>query len=261
MSVVNAFWYKGENNFGDILTPYLIDKIAHKRTRFCHPRKAVDKIVTAGSIISDNIDRAIIWGTGASHAKAIISPKIKAYHAVRGPITARMVKEQRGVDVKVVGDPGILLRRFYDKPIPHSSERKYIGLAPHYVDYQEIKDMGLDESVFKIINLKAGIQHFLDEVVQCRKVFSSSLHGIIGSHSMRTPCQWVKFSDKVLGDGTKFLDYFGSIGQNSVTLDDCIDLRAKDNQARIEVFEGYDPKPMEVPDKMLDDLLHVCPFK
>ena len=66
-----------------------------------------------------------------------------------------------------------------------------------------------------IINLFNPIEEIIDSIVSCEKVYSSSLHGIIVSHAYNIPCEWVKFSNNILGDNTKFWDYYMSIGETS----------------------------------------------
>jgi hypothetical protein len=43
-------------------------------------------------------------------------------------------------------------------------------------------------------------------------VISSSLHGIVFAHAYNRPAVWLKLSDRVIGAGFKFHDYYGSIG-------------------------------------------------
>ena len=48
----------------------------------------------------------------------------------------------------------------------------------------------------------------IKDIAQCNHIVSSSLHGIVTAHSLNIPAVWVKLSDKVVGDGYKFRDYF-----------------------------------------------------
>jgi len=109
-----------------------------------------------------------------------------------------------------------------------------------------------------VINIVKGVDQFLDEVVQCKKIFSSSLHGIIGAHSMKTPVTWVKFSNGILGDGTKYLDYYQSLGVQSPEF---MDLRKASSREIAKKFYLHEPTEVSIPEEMIDSLLEVCPFR
>lgn len=49
--------------------------------------------------------------------------------------------------------------------------------------------------------------------MSCKKIVSSSLHGLIVSDSYKIPNRWVSFSDQIAGGTFKFLDYFSSVNR------------------------------------------------
>ena len=66
----------------------------------------------------------------------------------------------------------------------------------------------------KIIDIEQENPYkFIKEVLGCKKIISSSLHGIIISDSYDIPALRVKFSDKISGGDFKFHDYFMSINR------------------------------------------------
>lgn len=258
MKKIKAYWYKNENNFGDILTPWLIKHIAGAEAEFVEHDSEEQKCVVTGSILNNDIANSVIWGTGIARATDKISLSHQDIRAVRGPISARMVLEATGKLVPVTGDPGIVIRRFYTPSIS-SKNTVPIGIIPHYVDYEIVKEMNLDPCQFKVIDITAGVDNTLDEISACSKIFSSSLHGIIASHSLRIPASWVKLSDYVLGDDTKFHDYYESLSISKEKID-LLDLRQRTFGEKIHLLTSHSPLVSDIEDEMIDALLSACPF-
>ena len=53
-----------------------------------------------------------------------------------------------------------------------------------------------------------------EDIDKCDFILSSSLHGIIVADSFNIPNAWIYLTDKVIGKGFKFHDYFSAIGIN-----------------------------------------------
>lgn len=258
MKKIKAYWYRNENNFGDILTPWLIKHIAGAEAEFVERDSDDQKYVTAGSILDNDIKNSIVWGTGIARATDIVSACHQDIRAVRGPISAKMVLEATGKQISVLGDPGILVRRFYI-PAKIPASQKTIGIIPHYADYEQINAMRLDRYKILVMDITKGVDALLKQISTCSKIFSSSLHGIIAAHSMRVPATWIKISDKVLGDDTKFYDYYGSLGVAPAQVD-LLNLQKARNIAKIKAFRSHRSQIVNIPEQMLDQLLAVCPF-
>ena len=107
------------------------------------------------------------------------------------------------------GDGGILASELLDT-LP---EKRYdIGIVPHVCD---LNDPAAAELVrrydnAKLINVKDDPITVLTEIAQCRCVLSSSLHGLIAADSFHIPNLHIVFSDRPLGDGYKFDDYYSA---------------------------------------------------
>jgi pyruvyltransferase len=261
MKKIKAYWYKNENNFGDMLTPWLIKHIAGAEAEFDERDSDEQKHVTAGSILDNHIKNSIVWGTGIARATDKVSLCHQDIRAVRGPISAKMVLRDTGKAVSVIGDPGIVIRKFYTPGRARmANDHMPVGILPHYVDYAAVNNMNLDPNYFKVLDITAGVDKLLDEISECSKVFSSSLHGIIASHSLRVPASWIKLSNKVLGDDTKFYDYYESLSVCREQVD-LLDLRGAADDKKIEIFKSHSPAVSDIRDEMIDALLSVCPFK
>lgn len=146
----------------------------------------------------------------ASDSKCIEKPK--KILAVRGPKTREVLLE-RGIDCpEVYGDPALLLPKIYNPKI----EKKYrLGIVPHYVDKNNKWLAKLDDhNEVLILNiLEKNPYKFIDALLSCEKIASSSLHGIITSDAYGIPSIWLEFSKNIAGEGFKFQDYFLSVGR------------------------------------------------
>lgn len=203
----------GRDNFGDILGKYILEKISNKKIiRVIHPSMRRYKLfikhyLTVGSILEVANKNSIVWGSGIMR-RYDFTKKAK-FLAVRGPITRQRLLELGYKVPELYGDPAILLPTIFNsKP-----KKKYkLGIIPHYVDFDEINEKFENEKELKIVDLLTNdVEKVLTEILECELIISSSLHGIIVPHSYGIPALWVKFSDRLGGDNTKFYDYFESV--------------------------------------------------
>ncbi len=215
---IRLYWWhekraSGDENYGDLLSQFLVEKISKQKViAIKHPAKGLHKYffkhyITIGSIISSATKRSIVWGSGIIKKDDKI--RDAKFTAVRGPQTRKRILDMGFSCPEVYGDPAILLPEYYKKEIEKTFE---IGLIPHYVDYQAVNEALKDDKRVKVINLlTTDIEKTTDEILECKQIISSSLHGVIVSQSYRIPSLWIKFSNKLSGDNIKFYDYFESM--------------------------------------------------
>ena len=142
------------------------------------------------------------------------------------------------------GDGGILADELLDT-LP---EKRYdVGIVPHVCDLNDpaVTDLlGRYENA-KFINVKDDPIAVLTEIAQCRCILSSSLHGLIAADSFHIPNLHIVFSDRPLGDGYKFDDYYSAYGvQHSPR-----DLRVSAAPAIAEIRDGWRIRPEQVEEK------------
>ena len=237
------YWYKikdGINNFGDQLNPYIVGKlngcevdylpIADAPVRrilkcikglFHHQYSFHDLAVLISSLKEKHYYVAIgsviewirgknchVWGAGLIKRNGLI--KECQFHAVRGKITEQRIKELGYTSPFAIGDPAILLPLIYK---PRTKKRYETGIIPHYIHYQEIKkQIGQLNNQLLLINLQDDTEKIIDQIYSCKKIITSSLHGLITAHSYQIPALWVRLSEQPLaGDNVKFSDYFSSV--------------------------------------------------
>lgn len=205
---------KKKENYGDLLSKYLVEKISGKDVEWIQPlkipwyKKTPVHYLTAGSIIHNATRKSIVWGSGIIDHEQKIAPA--DFRAVRGPRTRNYLLEQSYDCPEVYGDPALLLPLYYN---PRVAKKYKIGIIPHYYDYSQVSEWYRNDKEIKVIDLMTmNVESVTKEILECEQTISSSLHGIIVSHAYGIPSVWLKFSDKLFGDGVKFLDYLESVG-------------------------------------------------
>jgi hypothetical protein len=206
---IPMWWSKGPNpgNFGDILNPYIVEKLTGVVPLFAPRGKG---LLAIGSIIKFADAGTTVWGTGSSRRGEPLNPAAR-YRSVRGPITRDIIRQSGGWCDKVYGDAALLMPRFYD---PATRKRHKLGYIPHYVHHGE--QIETDAHVLNILRASYDdIEAFIRELKECEAVVSTSLHGIILANAYGIPARWATFagsSNRVSGDDMKYEDYFLSVG-------------------------------------------------
>lgn len=204
-------------NFGDAVNPYLLFKSNIPFT-FAH-HTVQDKILMIGSILSiGSRENTIVWGAGLMYRSEQVKPGT-IIRAVRGYKTLEKISTVGyNSDEIAVGDPALLLPRLYNPTI----EKRYkLGIIPHLMDFPLYDDyISENQSNFEntlLIDpncMCRNIEEFIDKVLQCEKIVSTNLHGLICADAYGIPSIWSEVSNRLSGDGVKFEDYYSSIGHN-----------------------------------------------
>lgn len=252
---------KQQENYGDLLSKYLVEKISGKRVRWVQPKKipwfSLPKLnyLGVGSIIHHATKRSIVWGSGIIDQKQEIASA--AFRAVRGPKT-RDYLIKHGYDCpEVYGDPALLLPDYF---CPEVEKEFKLGIIPHYNDYSEVKSQYLSIKNIQVVNMMTDdIEKTTTEILKCEYIIASSLHGLIISHTYGIPGVWVEFSDKIFGDGVKYEDYLKSVDLPVYEPPFLQDMKSLD-----ELYEMINelpniPKPRKI-QTLKKGLLRSCPF-
>lgn len=206
---IPLWWSKGPNpgNFGDILNPYLIEKITGNVPRFSPRGRG---LLAIGSVIKFAQKGTTVWGTGCSRKSDYVSSEA-VYQSVRGPLTRDIVRKSGGWCDTIYGDPALLLPSIYN---PSIRKKHQLGYIPHYIHQKEYVES--DAHFIDILRASYDdIEEFICELKSCEAILSTSLHGIIVANAYGIPARWATFknsSNKVSGDDMKFEDYFLSVG-------------------------------------------------
>ncbi len=208
-------YYDLENNWGDTVNPYIFEKITGSKvissnSMFNYLKKP--EILGIGSIIVGDLSNYVIWGSGIISEKTTLLTKPKEVLALRGLNTLKKIREVGG-DCDVFGDPVLLFPEIFSA---ENSVKKYkYGIIPHFKDKSSIgiqKIHDLQNPEIKIIDIQSRIEDFVNDVLSCENILSSSLHGLILAEAYGIPTCRLVFSNKLLGGDFKFYDYYSGVG-------------------------------------------------
>jgi pyruvyltransferase len=244
-------------NFGDTLNSELIRLITGNtptiiNNSFTNPENE-EIHMAIGSVIGWADKNTIIWGTGkmSETDNTMFKEKPKKICAVRGKLTRDELIKRGFACPKIYGDPALLMPRFY-KP---KMDKKYgLSIIPHHVDRNLIPILKKQFKGIHFIDITGDIYDFIDEVCASERIVSSALHGLICADAYNIPNIWVKLSDKVLGNGFKFRDYFSSVNR-----EDTIPLIINEENKIFGIMQKF--KLYNKPEIDLEKLWKACPFK
>jgi len=268
-SILRLYWWseihiqkKSFENYGDLLGKYLAKKISGKNVIWVRANKFYFKnlwrpvFVTIGSVLEHIGSHCIVWGSGIAHRESSIARA--TFMAVRGPLSRKRILDLGYDCPEVYGDPALLLPLYYQPNVEQTWE---IGIVPHISDYNHVVQL-FDGTDIKIIDFNTNsIEQTTKELVSCKRILSSSLHGLIVAHAYQIPAVQVNFSDKIYGDGIKYFDYFQSVGLQEYAPVAMSKVEgAKSLSAMIEKHAGSLPDALQI-EKLQQGLLKSCPFK
>ena len=206
---VPVYWFTAIRNWGDLVGPYLVKHVTGAEPIPAYSSKR-PHLLAVGSILSRSSEASLVWGAGFISKDERIDRVPSEISAVRG-LYSRQRLEELGLEVpEVVGDPAVLMPRFY-RP-KNVSKSVYVGLIPHYADLPLLRGIELPAWV-KLIDIRQDVEAFVDELCSCERVLSSSLHGLIAADAYGIPNLWIEFSANIHGNGFKFNDYYSSLDE------------------------------------------------
>lgn len=224
--------YSRVDNLGDLINPIIVKEVLKYKPvwtkpsicnisgigsglkRYFVPKEKIDsslKLKLLYKIKKIYDPELIIWSAGfICHEKNKLIPlrnNVKI-SSVRGELSKKKLEEIYG-ELKDVttGDAGLLASELIKKPW----EKEYkLGIIPHIREREEKEwkkiANEIDGSI--IIDVTDDPMKNLEIISKCECIISSSLHGLIIADSFNIPNARVVLTDKLVGDGFKFKDYY-----------------------------------------------------
>ncbi len=206
------------NNFGDLIGPLVVDLVA-ERLSLSKQSRASARLLTVGSIMHMARPGDVIWGSGVNGKVPIERHSFDGLdvRAVRGPLTARALRDH-GLHVpEIYGDPALLL------PELMPSLRRWAQVKIHdTIVIPNLNDLDAYESLAaNVLDPRTPLLTCLKTIAQSRSVVGSSLHGFIVSESLGIPARLVASPNE---PEFKYQDYFLGTGRepirSALTLDE-----------------------------------------
>ncbi|MEM7527886.1 MAG: polysaccharide pyruvyl transferase family protein [Pseudomonadota bacterium] len=276
----------GFANLGDALSAVVVAGISGLPVRHLAAQGRRERLAAVGTIGHSLAGGHVhLWGTGLDQS---LSPTGKeggwsappdtrfSVHATRGPETAEALRREGIAAPEIFGDPVYLLPKLF--PMDPADRQFDLGIVLHLSELDERTPAGGPEPAFRrysvppslaksvrVINMYAdasmpAFRSKIAEIASCRRILSTSLHGLVIADAYGIPSAWFSFFGRGLRridllDGESKIDHrmrdlYGGLGFYEVPVyatprheptdfDDAI--RALDEEVRPS---GFDAKPL-----------------
>ena len=205
-------WWTQATNFGDALSPWLAARLYNGNVVYKNGKKA-KTFLAIGSVISKATSKTIVWGSGGFGTENLLSYSNKintkaVYKAVRGPLTRNLLRISGVSCPEIYGDPALLLPYFYYPEVQKTYE---VGIILRWSE-KKWNNLEFGEGIKKIFFGTDKIEETIQDILSCKKIISSSLHGIILADAYNIPNAWLD-TTTTKGYNFKFYDYMLSVNK------------------------------------------------
>lgn len=236
---MKLYYWKTKKNFGDTLSSLLISKFTSLRPQWVRPDDA--EIVVVGSILEKlpNDWNGVIAGCGKLHESTKLNLSKANILALRGPLTAKGIKGNF-----TLADPGLLA----DELVGAQDKEFDLGIVPHWTDTTLEHNPIFKKFKPKIIRVDDDPIKVITEIGKCKKIVSSSLHGIILADAFNIPRR-IEIAPRMLshphqeGGIFKWMDYSESLGvklEVGITIEINPNIITEKQHELYDVFEEID---------------------
>lgn len=243
-------WWDHEKNFGDLIGPWLANKMTGKEVYWAQKNEPHYMIV--GSIMDKCSPTSVVWGPGSFGNETTKRLQTNPHYlAVRGPLTRAKLLMHKIPCPRVYGDPALLMPDYY---LPEVKKTHELGIVLRWSETarkQAMQDRGI-----KVIDLMTDkIEDTVNEFLSCERIITTSLHGLIVADTYGIPNAWL-IADTGAGKEYKFWDYL-------ISVDKCRPPHAVDikdpywTPQRLKREFNFDDRPIRID---LNLLRSTCPL-
>lgn len=238
---ISLYWWNCKpDNFGDVLSPIIIEKLTGKKVKHGSLKNAFPILFSTGSVLHFARDGDIIWGSGFREDPTEENRfKFLDVRAVRGPLTRNYLL-MKGIDCpEVYGDPAVLMSHLFQEFYEENKIYDYIIIP----NIGEIDCFG---GYMNVVKPTEDWKEIVKKINQSKLVISSSLHGIIIAESYGIPARLLKMTwiESLL----KYQDYYESTGRPSFKYATCVQealLMGGEEQGTINLQKLLDSFPYD----------------
>lgn len=196
--VTTTYWWRdGTPNFGDRLNGFLQMQLGVNP--HWAPAAEADQVIV-GSVLHHLPQgwSGTVCGAGLLYPNRAVDLSEATVLALRGRLTGARVRRQPGR--VVYGDPGLLVSKFVPQPVAKHD----LGVVPHWSDTELARRFPYAH----IIDVRQHPEKVIAEIASCRRIISSSLHGLVVADAYGIPRQAELFAQAASEGGRfKFKDY------------------------------------------------------
>lgn len=203
---IPTYYWSAIPNFGDLLTSLLLHRFSGIKAELSLIEHA--KIIGVGSILEHipYLWNGHILGSGRlfPDSELYFSKSIAKIWGLRGPLSAKGIKGDF-----VLGDPGLLA----DELVTVETKKYDLGIVPHWSDYRLAYNPTFLPFDRVVIDPRQDPLTVIRTIGECRKIVSSSLHGLVVADAFGLPRRF-EYTSKFDHEGGlfKFRDYSAALG-------------------------------------------------
>ena len=230
--------YSIRNNFGNSLNPLIFNRILGVNIEWASPFECDMTAISSGLRLMYRTPQKMaeylngeaylgshrlccIWSSGfldtPTGEELAVRPNT-LFSLVRGELSRKNLELIHGMPIDIpTADAGLLASELINKqPIKYT-----LGIIPHIREISEMEYIKLISNIpgSTLIDVREDPITITKKIAQCQCIISSSLHGLVVADSLGVPNKRVVLTNKLLGDGFKFNDYYSAFGVASEYID------------------------------------------